>query len=682
MSGLLWLCFALSGAAALALEMLWMRSAGLVLGATASTAATVLACYFAGLGLGAAGARQASSRPVRLYGWLEIGAGLGALWSLAAFRIMASASGQGWLTAIGTSGRVAAVIIATLPTTLCLGATLPAIGQVLAQARTVGQRGGLLYALNTCGGVLGAAAAGFGLPALLGVRASYSLAASVSVLAGITAIAIGGKEQKVPPPATTIPSTGKGRGRLRLVAAGTGALGLGLEVLWTRLFAQVLHNSIYSFTAIAIVFLLAIALGAAIAALLLRRVVPLTVATTALLLAAGTTIGGLWFFVYWTGGLTYFGMRSGLIEYIVRITALAALTAGPAALMSGVVLPALWAAWGERANAAHPLGDLSAANALGGVLGAVSAGFLLFPALGVRSSLLLAAVSYLILADLLASPQNRLRPFAYFILLGISIANPLRAPLTALRPEGETLQALVEGANGIVTVVETGGDRQLRLDNYYVLGGSAAATNERRQGLLPLLLHPNPRHAAFIGLATGISASAGPALGIEETTAIELVPEVATTARIYFAPWNAGLLDRQDVRLVLDDGRRYLAASSDHFDVIVSDLFIPWHAGTGNLYAREMYDTVARRLASGGLFCQWLPLYQLTREEFDVIVHTFLAVFPQASLWRNDFYPDRPVVGLIGQRTSQPVDLALVRDRLLHLPEWSRDPLLASPRGF
>src|SRR5437870_13079772 len=31
-------------------------------------------------------------------------------------------------------------------------------------------------------------------------------------------------------------------GRLRLVAAGTGALGLGLEVLWTRLFAQVLHN--------------------------------------------------------------------------------------------------------------------------------------------------------------------------------------------------------------------------------------------------------------------------------------------------------------------------------------------------------------------------------------------------------------------------------------------------------
>ena len=34
MRGLLWFCFAFSGAAALALEMLWIRSAGLVLGTT------------------------------------------------------------------------------------------------------------------------------------------------------------------------------------------------------------------------------------------------------------------------------------------------------------------------------------------------------------------------------------------------------------------------------------------------------------------------------------------------------------------------------------------------------------------------------------------------------------------------------------------------------------------------
>jgi spermidine synthase len=346
-----------------------------------------------------------------------------------------------------------------------------------------------------------------------------------------------------------------------------------------------------------------------------------------------------------------------------------------------MVLPALWAAWGEQTSAAHPLGNLTAANLLGGVLGAIITGFLIIPTVGVRGSMLLAAAIYLLLADLLTPPQSRFRPIAYAVLLAIVVADPLRAPLVHLA-KGETLRELAEGASGIVTVTEGSGDLQLRLDNYYVLGRTSAAASERRQGLLPLLLHPDPRRVAFIGLATGISASAGPALGVKQTTAIELVPEVANAARAHFAPWNGKLLERSDVRLVLDDGRRYLAANPERFDVIVSDLFVPWNPGTGNLYAREMYETAARRLAPDGIFCQWLPLYQLTREEFNIIAHTFLAVFPQVTLWRDDFYSELPVVGLVGQLTRRPLDLTHVRERLLHLPDWSKDPLLSTPRGI
>jgi spermidine synthase len=710
MNGILWLCFSISGAAALALEVLWMRSAGLVLGATAATAATVLACYFAGLGLGAVSARCSQQRPVRLYGMLELGAGLGAFWSLGIFRILASDSVQAWLAVSGTVGRVAVVAVALLPATLCLGATLPVIAQALITTGSVGHRGGLLYALNTLGGVLGTVAMGFGLPGMIGVSASYSVAAGASILAGIGALALSLRQPVAHSAAycqdsSASPPTRRGKGltalrrrrrararvgvkargqvgHLRLVAAGTGALGLGLEVLWTRLFAQVLHNSVYSFTAIALVFLVALALGAVVAALLLQRVAPAAIASVALVTAAVTTVGGLWLFVHWTDGLAYVGMQSGLGEYLGRIVLLAAATAGPAAMASGAVLPALWSAWGDRGSVAHPLGDLTAANMFGGVIGALTAGFIAVPTMGIRGSLAAAAAAYVVLADLLASPQSRLRPLAYAALLTIVVAHPLRAPLIHLRSAGETLRTLIEGAHGVVTVVEASDDLQMRLDNYYVLGSSAAATNERRQGLLPLLLHPDPRRVAFIGLATGITASAGTALGVQETTVVELVPEVAGAARTYFATWNGQLLERSDVRLVLDDGRRYLAASRDGFDVIVSDLFIPWHASAGNLYAREMYETVARRLVPGGVFCQWLPLYQLTREEFDTIVRTFLTVFPQASLWRGDFYPDRPIVGLVGQLTPRPIDFARLSERLFRLPTWSRDALLASPRGL
>ncbi|TMB51167.1 MAG: spermidine synthase, partial [Deltaproteobacteria bacterium] len=139
---------------------------------------------------------------------------------------------------------------------------------------------------------------------------------------------------------------------------------------------------------------------------------------------------------------------------------------------------------------------------------------------------------------------------------------------------------------------------------------------------------------------------------------------------------------RPDVQLVVDDGRRWLASTTERYDVVVSDLFIPWHAGAGSLYAREMFETVARRLSPGGVFCQWLPLYQLTHEEFDAIARTFLVVFPEVSLWRNDFYPDRPVAGLVGRLAPGALDLGRVGERLAALPEWSRDPLLATPQGL
>jgi spermidine synthase len=285
----------------------------------------------------------------------ELGAAAGALWSLAVFSLLARDTAQAWLSAAGIAGRVAAVAIAILPTTFCLGATLPTLGQALASVETVGRRGGLLYAVNTAGAVLGATAAGFGLPVLVGVRASYGIAAGTSLLAGFIAIMIGNRYEKA---SGTESSAKKKRSvpqrmRLRVVAAVAGFLGLGLEVLWIRLFAQVLHNSVYSFTVIVVVFLLAIATGAALAALLLSRAAPTAVAAMASVAAAASTIVGLWLFVYWTEGLAYFGMRAGLVEYLLRIVALAALTAGSGAVASGMILPALWAAWGDATSVAQ-----------------------------------------------------------------------------------------------------------------------------------------------------------------------------------------------------------------------------------------------------------------------------------------------------------------------------------------
>jgi spermidine synthase len=674
-SKLLWACFALSGASALGLELLWLRSAGLVLGTTAVTAATVLAAYFGGLAAGAWIARRAPDGPVRRYGRLELMVSGGAVLSWAGFYVLGFDGAQHALTRIGMAGRAAVVILIVAPVATAIGATLPTLCQAVAAPDLIGRRGGALYAVNTLGGAVGVAVMGFGLPALIGVTGSYMAVAAASALAGVVALAVGDSADALVPSSEAGPWSAEPA--TWCAAIGGGFIGISVEILWIVLFAQVLHNSVYSFAAVTLVFLLALAMGAGVSTLLLRRVAPAHLASGALLVSGIATIAGVWTFVGLTEGLRYFGMKSTLVEYVARIVGLAAVTAGPATVASGVVLPALWSLCGRRDNASRPVGALTGANLVGGVGGAVAAGFFVLPWLGLRAGFLVAAVISLALA-LLLDGDRRMRWPACAALVVVVIADPLRAPLTSLN-RGETLQVLRESGSGIVTVVDTADDRQLRLDNYYVLGGTAAERNERRLGLLPLLLHPAPHRVAFIGMATGISASAATALLVDDVTVVEIVPDVVALARTHFDKWNAGLLDRPDVRVVVDDGRRYLAGSDMRFDVIVSDLFIPWHAAAGNLYSLDMYRTAARRLADGGLYCQWLPLYQLTREEFEVIARTFVAAFPHVTLWRNDFYPNRPVLGLVGARQPPRVVFDLVGRRLAALPEWSRDSLLTAP---
>ena len=199
---------------------------------------------------------------------------------------------------------------------------------------------------------------------------------------------------------------------------------------------------------------------------------------------------------------------------------LAAVTAGPAALASGAVLPALWAACGDprerrRGRSARSPAPTSSAASLGALVDGLPGdpsprGAGPVPARGRR----------LRGAGRRSRPvaRSRLVRLAYAALLAIAAARSAARAADALALRARRLRATLEGASGIVTVVDAGDDLQLRLDNYYVLGGSAAERSERRQGLLPLLLHPEPRRVAFVGLATGITASAAPALGVADTT--------------------------------------------------------------------------------------------------------------------------------------------------------------------
>jgi len=131
---------------------------------------------------------------------------------------------------------------------------------------------------------------------------------------------------------------------------------------------------------------------------------------------------------------------------------------------------------------------------------------------------------------------------------------------------------------------------------------------------------------------------------------------VITAARHHFDDVANGLFNDARVSLIAADGRQHLATSRERFDLVVADLFIPWEAGTGGLYTLEHFRTVRRRLGEHGAFVQWLPLYQMSRTEFMTIARTMLAAFPHVTVWRGDFFPERPILALVGTNVLEPLD--------------------------
>jgi spermidine synthase len=727
---LLTLLILASGAAGLMYQVLWMRMFGLLLGNTAYAASAVLAGFLLGLGLGylVVGARRRwPTSPLRLYAWLEVGTGVLAFpipWILSQGQqyypeILTMLEFTGSSLAVLMLVKVGVALTILLPAAMCMGGTLPALGDAIVREPAVlGRRGGLVYGCNTAGAMLGGLAAGFWLPVSLGVQHTYMLAVGVNLFVGalawhlsrqppfLTSLRLNDRDVEAhaagfatgrplvhaETPAGVdaldgkVPKTSPAIWRTGLVFAGvSGFCILGLEVLWTRMFAQVLQNSVYSYAAIVVTVLAALAVSALLVAWSSRywdggAALPLTAC-----FAGAATLATPFLFYLGTDGLEYQWTSESWGLALLKLFCLVATVIGPAVILGGMVLPLVWRLWeSESDRPGVVVGKTAAVNTFSGVLGALTAGFLLLPALGLWRSIMglaclwFAAAVWSGLRPGMPSDRRALMTGFLGLVVALSailwVSYPGAFPLVRLDPKGEQLVEVRESSQGIVAVVDRPQeqDRRLKVDNFYTLGGVAARENALLQGQLPLLLHPDPKRALFIGSATGIPPAGALSFPVEQIIAVELIPEVIDLARRHFREANLGVYDEARVRAVAADGRNFLLSTRDRFDVIVADLFIPWHAGAGSMYSQEQFALASSRLSPDGLFCQWLPLYQLSAQEFRLIVATFLEAFPHTTLWRGDFLAEQPIVALIGHQNGMPISLDELNHRLSRLREASR----------
>ena len=121
-------------------------------------------------------------------------------------------------------------------------------------------------------------------------------------------------------------------------------------------------------------------------------------------------------------------------------------------------------------------------------------------------------------------------------------------------------------------------------------------------------------------------------------------------------PENVLVRATEPLDLVLADGRLALAASTNLYDIIVSDALPPQDAYSGLLFSVEYFQLCLSRLAPGGIICCWTPT--------PMVRASFRKVFPDCLAFHSPGRENEPPVVLVGGRDPLPVEPAVWLARL------------------
>lgn len=684
------LVYALSGASALVYEVAWTRLLTLTIGHGVAAASTVLAAFMGGLAIGAALGGPWSDRTdrrqaLRTYAGLELAIGVLAVLLPAGLGVFDPV--LRWAYADGAPGAafpllrlLTSVGLIALPA-IAMGATFPLAARWFVpdvERATAGA--GALYAANTAGAAAGALATGFLLLPMIGLRATTWVAVGLNVVvaAAAWALARGEAWPAAPVTAAAVPAgrtAGKRTKHASLPSAAsvaaprpwlaggalavTGFLSLSLQIVWSRILAQVVGPTSYAFSLVVAIFITGLALGTiAGRAFAVRLRVPALGLSAAIGLAVLAGVAAVW------------TVDRGLLAIAAAVADPAATFASvlteqvilvvvwllPIAVALGAAFPfAIRVGTGDPRTLGADLGLIYALNTIGAIAGALAAGFVIIPALGLHTSLrALGAVGATAALAVLA--LGRVRGGAGLTsgaLATSALVAAVAAPVwnqelfasgaykyaAAMTPDalqvslhaGE-LAYYQEGATATVSVRQAAGTTSLAIDGKVDASNSGDMLTQRLLAHVPLLLHPQPRRVAVLGLGSGVTLGSALTHGLERADVLEISPEVVAASR-FFDPENGSALRDPRTRVIVGDGRTHIRLAQGTYDAIISEPSNPWMAGIAALFTREFFAAAKARLSPGGVLCQWAHTYDISAGDLKSIVATFASVFPDGTLW-------------------------------------------------
>lgn len=475
----------------------------------------------------------------------------------------------------------------------------------------------------------------------------------------------------------------------------SGSAALIYEVVWTRALSLVLGSTTYALSTMLASFMTGLTIGGYLGGLWADR--SKQPAFIFGLLEAGIAIFGLitfiiiknlspayaWVFYNFHLSFSSFSFTQFLLSFVVMLI--------PTTLMGATFPLVLKARAKGLIDLGRETGDAYSINNLGAILGSLSAGFILIPAVGItRTNVIAAGLNMIVAIIILLFASSSLLSqgkvekkgrislkswCAGLVLAGIllsilSLSIPYPSYLynyyTATRfPSYNAFQEVrrekhlifeKEGVQGFVQVFRDVRNNQLGLVNNGKIEGSATRaatgiegattidwTNQILLAYLPLEGNMGARSFLNIGLGTGTTLRAAMSdIGLSEIDCVEINPIVLEAVRGYFYP---ELFKDQRIRFVIADARNYLSLISKKYDIISSEPSYPVDQSISNLFSAEFFRLVKSRLTERGVFTQWLPGYLLSEEDTKAMIRTFGVVFPYTYVWKVPVSADIILLG-------------------------------------
>ena len=611
----LYLLFFLSGVPALIYQIVWQRSLFTIFGVNVESVTVVVSAFMLGLGVGSLLGGRISRRPgvplLALFGLTELGiAGFGLI-SLPLFRWVA-----GFLAGAPAGQTFGVTFLLVLFPTILMGATLPMLVTQLVRVNgQVGRSVGILYFVNTLGSAVACFVAALWAMRELGMTGSVWLAAGMNAAIGLSVLAL--HFRGMGEAGAVVSEEEAGGGELAFpvavaIAFATGFISLGYEIVWYRLYAFVTGGSPRTFSFVLGAFLAGIAFGSLASRRLAGRA--RVAGPMAVLVLSANVVGFLIVpVVGWAVARVSF-------EWTLPLVALAA-------GLLGATFPLLCQAAVRRSDAGAGLSYLYLSNIAGSALGSYLMGFVLMDMWSLRT----VSVFLLVLGMAGAAAISfRLKWVAVVVCgLGVWGSGPLFHMIYERLMYQEEFEAgapftdIVETHSGVVTV---DADR-------HIFGGGAhdgilTTSIYSDSCIRPFSLsyiHPAPKEVLLVGVAGGAwSQIVGNHPQVERAVAVEINPGYLTVIGRY--PEVAPVLRNPKVQIVVDDGRRWMAAHRDQkFDAILMDTVQHWRASATNLLSVEMLTLARAMLKPGGV------IYYNTTYSDDV-QKTGSSLFPYA--WR------------------------------------------------